>query len=274
MTSFTCRKIVEIIGEKLGVALQPENADTFKIGDAETPVARVAVTMLPTLEVLRQAVAQGCNFVITHEPLFYGHLDETADLEHENDAVWKFKRDFIERHKLVLWRFHDLMHSVQPDMITSGMAEKLGWCAFQNPEDEQLFVLPTTTLGDLAQQLCDKLGIATLRVVGDANWIVAKIALSPGCPAFESHRHSLQNPEVEVLILGEAREWETVPYAADAAASGMRKALIILGHVASEQGGMESTTRWLQKLLPDVKFDYIPTPEDFWTPKAEVSARH
>ena len=30
---------------------------------------------------------------------------------------------------------------------------------------------------------------------------------------------------------------------------------------------MKSTTRWMQKLMPAVEFDYIPTPEAF-TPEA------
>ena len=173
MPSFTCREIVEIISRSLNAAPHSEGADTFKMGDAQTPVTRVAVTMLPTLEVLQKAVAQGCNFVIAHEPLFYGHHDATDELERENDAVWKFKRDFIESHKLVVWRFHDLMHSVQPDMITFGMAEGLGWLDFQNPKNEQLFRFAADNVG--------RFGAATPRQAENLQlcaWWAMRIGLS------------------------------------------------------------------------------------------------
>ena len=81
----------------------------------------------------KTAVQSGfCNFVIAHEPLFYGHRDETAQLERENDDVWKLKRDFLAQNELVVWRFHDLPHWQKPDAISSGMADELGWRGYQS----------------------------------------------------------------------------------------------------------------------------------------------
>ena len=45
---------------------------------------------------------------------------------------------------------------------------------------------------------------------------------------------ALEMQNVEVLILGETREWETVEYVSDAISEGKHKALIILGHILSE----------------------------------------
>ncbi len=42
-------------------------------------------------------------------------------------------------------------------------------------------------------------------------------------------------------MIGEAREWETVEYVADAVSSGRRKALIILGHVPWSRTGWRSS---------------------------------
>lgn len=267
MSSFTARQIVELISRNMGVAPQDDTVDTFKSGDEETLVQGIAVTMMPTLEVLQHAAERRHNFVIAHEPAFYGHQDETAQLEREKDEVWVRKRDFIARHNLVLWRFHDAPHLAHPDMILSGMTDELGWRAFQNPQDNRLFRLPTTTLGDLAQQIRDTLGIRCLRVVGDETLEASRVALSPGFPGFESQRQLLQNPDVEVLVMGEAHEWETIAYAADAGAAGLRKALLVLGHIPSEQGGMKAITRQLQALLPQLPVEFIATPEPFWTPR-------
>ena len=81
--------------------------------------------MFATMDVLRKAVKKNCNFIIVHEPLYYNHLDNTEQFQ--NDSVYLEKKKFIDDHKLVVWRFHDYIHHIQPDGILSGMVEKLGW---------------------------------------------------------------------------------------------------------------------------------------------------
>src|SRR5437763_8112306 len=71
----TAREVVTEIQKQVGVEWQKDTVDTFKAGDPETPVTGIAVTMMATLDVLQRASAQGLNFVITHEPTFYSHLD-------------------------------------------------------------------------------------------------------------------------------------------------------------------------------------------------------
>ena len=84
--------------------------DTFKDGEGDTPVTGVAVTMMATMDVLKRAVAAGANFVITHEPTFYGHLDQLTTLEGEHDAMTAAKRAYIAEHHLVVLRLHDHWH--------------------------------------------------------------------------------------------------------------------------------------------------------------------
>jgi hypothetical protein len=67
------------------------------------------------------------------------------------------------------------------------------------------------------------------------------------------------------LLVGETREWETVEYAADAVSQGRNKALIVIGHVPSEQGGMEECTRWLKQFVKPVPVEFVATKEPFWT---------
>ena len=83
----------------------------------------------------------------------------------------------------------------------------------------------------------------------------------------ERETHALERDDVEVLLLGETREWETVEYAADAATQGKRKALIVIGHIPSEQAGMEECTRWLQTFVTGVKIEFVPAKQPFWLPK-------
>ena len=48
---------------------------------------------------------------------------------------------------------------------------------------------------------------------------------------------------------------------------GKQKFLIILGHIPSEQAGMEEGTRWLKTFVTEVPIPFIPAREPFWSPK-------
>jgi len=265
--SITARQVIERIQKNVGVPWSEPTVDTFKAGDPDTPVTCIATTMMATFDVLQRAAAAGCNLVITHEPTFYGHLDNTAELAKENDAVLAAKEQFIKEHHMVVWRFHDHWHMRHPDGIQTGMIEALGWEKYHAPDNYNLFVIPETTVGQLAAWLKNRLGIRTLRVVGDPNMKVTKIALNPGYPGFPAERHTLQRDDVEALVMGEGLEWETIEYGADAVAEGRHKALIILGHIPSEQAGMDFCARWLKGFITEVPVRFIAAKEPFWSPK-------
>jgi hypothetical protein len=58
-----------------------------------------------------------------------------------------------------------------------------------------------------------------------------------------------------------------VEYVADAVAVGQKKALIIIGHIPSEQAGMEEFARWLRTVVKDVPVTFVATTDPFWAPK-------
>jgi putative NIF3 family GTP cyclohydrolase 1 type 2 len=267
----TAAEVVAAIQEHIGVPWKTETVDTFKAGSPETRVTGVAVTMMATLDVLQRAAAKGENLIITHEPTFYNHLDRPEGMD-ESDAVWKEKRAFIEKNGLVVWRFHDHWHLRKPDGILAGMVQALGWEKYQSAENAHLFTVPETTLEKLAVDVAKRLETPVLRVVGNPEMKVTKLALSPGSSGFQRETHALEMDNVEVLLVGETREWETAEYAADAASEGRKKALIVIGHVPSEQAGMEECARWLKTFVKNVQIEFVATKQPFWTP-AERSAR-
>jgi putative NIF3 family GTP cyclohydrolase 1 type 2 len=187
--------------------------------------------------------------------------------EKENDAVLMAKRAFIETHHLVVWRFHDHWHAHKPDGIEAGMVHALGWQKFEDPNNQYLFNVPNTTLEKLAAEIKRKLGIRVMRVVVDPNLRITKLAPAPGASGFGTHAGALEMPGVQALVIGETREWETVEYVADAMAEGKQKSLIILGHIPSEQAGMEECARWLKTFLSEVPITFVPAREPFWSPQ-------
>ena len=262
----TARQVVKMIQDNIGIPWQKETVDTFKAGNPDTPVTGIAVTMMATMDVLERAAANHENFVITHEPTFYNHLDVPEEMP-QTDPVWAEKRAFIEKHNMVVWRFHDHWHERKPDGILVGMVHVLGWEKYQRKDVPYFFNLPETTVAKLAQETATKLGSSVLRVVGNPDMKVTKIALSPGAAGFVRETQALERDDIEVLLLGETREWETVEYAADAVTEGKRKALIVIGHIPSEQAGMEECTRWLKTFVSNVKIEFVPAKQPFWLPK-------
>ena len=259
----TARELVAEIQKQVGVEWQKDTVDTFKAGNPDTVVTGVAVTMMATMDVLQRASAKGLNFVITHEPTFYAHLDTPEGIA-ESDPVWAEKRAFIEKHGLVVWRFHDHWHMRKPDGIEAGMVHALAWEKFQRPDNQFLFTLPETTLKDLAAQVAKKLDSSVLRVVGEPEMKVTKVGFSPGAAGSQTEIHALEQDDVQVLMVGETREWETVEYASDAVSEGRKKALIVIGHVPSEQPGMEECTRWLKGFVKGVPVEFVPAKQPFW----------
>jgi putative NIF3 family GTP cyclohydrolase 1 type 2 len=259
------RQIVAEIQKQVGVEWKQDTVDTFKAGNPDTPVTGIAVTMMATMDVLQRASAKGLNFIITHEPTFYAHLDTPEGIA-QDDPVWAEKRAFIEKHGLVVWRFHDHWHMRNPDGIEAGNIHALGWEKYQTPGDQYLFVIPETTVKELAKQVATKLGSSVLRVVGDPEMKVSKVGFSPGAAGSESEMRALERDKVQVLMVGETREWETVEYAADAVSEGHKKALIVIGHIPSERPGMEECTRWLKGFVRDVPVEFVPAKQPFWLP--------
>ncbi|HLZ13484.1 MAG TPA: Nif3-like dinuclear metal center hexameric protein [Candidatus Acidoferrum sp.] len=256
----TAGEVVDRIKKNLGVEWKSETVDTFKAGDANAKVTGIATTMMATLDVLQRAAAKGDNLIITHEPTFFDHLDNSKELPMgENDPVLAEKRKFIEEHHLVIWRFHDHWHRNTRDGILAGQVHALGWEKYQDAANPYLFTIPETTVGQLSGDIQKKLGIYVMRVVGDRDMKVKRIAYAPGSSGFHREAGALEMPDVDLLLTGETREWETVEYVADAIAEGRHKALIILSHVPSEQFGMDECAKWLKTFVTEVPIEFVPT---------------
>jgi len=246
----TAGDVVRRIQKGVAVPWREQTVDTLKSGTMETPVTGIATTFMSTLEVLQKAVAEGKNMIITHEPTFYLGDDSTATTA--NDPTVLAKKAFIEKHNIVIFRFHDHWHMRRPDGIRVGMMKALGW---ENGMPEGL------TLRELAAAVKKRLGIRAVRVIGDPGMKAGRIALGPGYANLQGSMRQLAN--ADVLVIGEAREWEVYEYVQDQIASGQKKGLIVLGHAISEEGGMKEAAEWVRGFVPEVPVGHVPAGELF-----------
>lgn len=259
----TAQDVIDRIRKNVGVPWRDQTVDTIKSGSAGTRVTGIATTMMATLDVVERAAAAGRNMVITHEPTFYSHEDKTDVLR--DDPIYQYKQSFLDRHQMVVFRFHDHWHAHRPDGIATGMVRALGWEANADSNHPGLFRFDGITLAALARQIEGKLKIRCMRVVGDPALPVHTVAGNWG---YAGSLRPFTRPDLDVLVIGEAREWELIEYAADTVTAGKKKGLIVLGHIPSEQAGMIWCAEWLKTFISEVPVEFVAAAEPFWSPNA------
>ncbi len=256
----TIQAVIDLILADMHVPTLPQTVDVVVSGDPAQDVTGIVTTFVASHEVLQRAVDAGANLVISHETAFYNHQNRTDWLT--DDPVYQAKKQFADAHGLVIWRSHDYWHRRQPDGIVIGMLRALDWTAYSDPATPTLITLPPTRLGDLVAHVQAKLGSGRMLVIGDADQVCTKVALSVGFSGVERHIEAL-NGAADVVIAGEVHEWETAEYVRDAQYQGLNKALIVTGHAVSEEAGMAYLAEWLRERLPDLPITHLPSGDPF-----------
>jgi putative NIF3 family GTP cyclohydrolase 1 type 2 len=259
--SLSAGQVVERIKQNLGVPWREGPTDTFKTGEASTPITGIATTVMSTFDVIKKAAAAKKNMVITHEPTFWTGNDSVQGFV--NDAVYQQKLQFIRDNNIVVWRFHDNLHARQPDMTSVGLAQAIGWEKYASKTESRVYDLPRVTLRDVARDIEKRLKLPVIRVIGDPQATVTRGALMQGTAPFHA---ATVFPNVDVIVAGEQREWEGVEYAFDANTAGQKKGLILIGHWVSEDQGMRLCAEWLKSFVTEVPVEWIPAGDPFWRP--------
>lgn len=232
--------------------------DTFKLGDPSTPVTGVATCWQATFEVLRKAAARKLNLIITHEPTFWNHLDDTKAVQ--EDPVYRAKRAFAERNNLVLWRFHDHWHQVSPDPIFAAFTRQLGW-ERSGSGFNATYQLPKVPLVAVARQVQERLGTRSVRIVGDPQQPISRVAVAAHTLSF--CLSSLGN--ADAVLMGEPREFDTFEYFRDAHALGLPRSIIGISHDRLEEWGMrEPCADWVRSFVSEVPVAPVAVDDWFW----------
>jgi putative NIF3 family GTP cyclohydrolase 1 type 2 len=261
-TPIAAEEVIERIKKNIGVAWKPDSIDTVKAGNPSTIAKGIVTTSMATMAVLQQAVKRGANVVITAQPTFYGRADVPAA---RPDSVFTRKNEFITRNNLVIFRLSEHWRQRQPDPRAQGIANALRWAKYQSAGDPLRFEIPTLRLDALVRNVKNALqSRAGIRVVGDPGSRVQRVGLLPGTTPIQAALNML--PNVDVIIAGEVREWESVEYARDKVFSGEKKGLILVGRIVSEEPGMEVCANWLKTFVSEVPIRHISAGDPYWRP--------
>lgn len=257
-------KIQEVIDRIVSYhgALPPgqETCDGFKSGDPTAQCTGIVTSVQASIDVIRRTAELGANLLIVHEPTYYTHMDATDWLA--RDPVFEEKKRLLAEAGIAVWRDHDHIHAHQPDGIMAGFAAEMGWTNYleQDHGFRSTFLLPQTTAREIALQMKRKLGLNAVRFIGSGDLPVSRVAMVGHIIGKQEEvTERIRREEIDVAIALESLDWTTNSYIRDAGQLGMAKALILAGHMNTEELGMKWAVKWLQELVPEIPIQFVPS---------------
>ncbi len=232
--------------------------DRLHYGAPDRPVRKAAVCFKLTLANLDEALAWGADIIIPHEPLYPRYDGRMA--ADETDPVIRAMHDRLEQSGVALFRLHDHAHLHTDDFIHRGFLRKLDLAV--KPEVEiirlgfrQYELLQPMTVRELAALTAQRLNTRP-RLAGSIDTPVTKMILALGGIGDLGYE-VLSRADAQLLITGELNELGCAFYANEAAALGMNKAFMVLGHCESEWAGMEYLADRFGQQCPELEVRYF-----------------
>lgn len=234
--------------------------------DLEQNVTRIVTCVYPSIDVIKEAIAFGANFIISHESLFWNHGDHVDWLEANKNKTYQIKENLLKENHIVVWRDHDYIHSGIPvgdldikytDGIFYGFAKEMNWLRYASGNQSCLdtYKIPQTTAKDLANFLIQKMNLNGTRIIGNPNAKVSKVTIP--FHIFGDAKDDITDMDqdkVDVFLTMELVDFTLTEYVKDSAQAGRDKAIITLGHFNFEEQGMKYMPHW----LPDALQEKIP----------------
>lgn len=230
-----------------------KTCDIISVGSPENKVTGIVTTFMATYDVIQEAIRLGANFIITHEPTWFTGMDETEWCR--EDSVYLAKRKYLEENNITVWRLHDHMHlGSDTDYIYAGLLNEIGWREYLQTDEKEpwVYVIPETTVGELAEFFKQKLNMNTVQIVGSPEMKVRRVGIlvGGGSLGFGVEAMPMQVMErngLDLMIVGDITEWTICAYINDAYQMGFNRAMLTLGHERSEEAGMKHLAPWLQE---------------------------
>lgn len=274
----TAQQIIERMKKNLGVPWNDPSADIFYAGKPDNVITGVATTWTPSLDVLRHAIAGKKNMIITRESPYWLHETSTPEFsgagapfsraQRASDSTYQFKQDFIAKNNLVIYRFYDNWNACKLDGQLHALITALVWDKYRKGDvgssKHAYFELPASSLELLIATIRRQLKVRAMRVLGDPQSSVRRIALTHGFLLVPGLEEVLAGMDVDVVVTGEPVEWEAFPYYEDWISAGKGKAMIILGSEASEEPGSGAVAAWMKSFISEVPVEWLPAGEPFW----------
>ena len=255
-----CKEIIQVIEAAFprGAALDFDNVGLLA-GRTEKEVNRIYLALDATDHVIECAEKAGADMLITHHPLIFSPIKRVTD------------EDFIGRRIVRLIRNDISYYAMHTNYDVLGMAELSGHIldirnarvldvtAAENGEEQGIGRIGNLekpmSLAECCTYVRHRLKLVSLKVFGDMDQTVYRIAVSPG--AGKSAIPAAIEKGADVLVTGDIGHHDGL----DAVAQGL--AVIDAGHYGTEYIFMDDMKRFLADKLPGLEVDTAPVIHPF-----------
>nr|WP_288978158.1 Nif3-like dinuclear metal center hexameric protein [uncultured Blautia sp.] len=249
-------EVIQKIEEKhVKLDTRQRSCDGVVYGGTERECTGIVLTCCPTVRMIKEAVRLGYNMILCHEPAFYHGWDETDRIQ--ETWICQEKKRLLDQNGILIYRDHDHVHQEKPDMVFSGIIQKLGWEKYRTSNEffpTSKYVIPETTLEELGQYVADKMKIDGIRIIGEPAMKVRNVGLMAhffGGPEDQELIREIERNDYDVIIPGEIVDWTIGEYIQDSNALGRKRGMLNVGHFNLEEPGMEMMEGWLKDAVAD-----------------------
>ena len=253
-----CRDIMKVIETTYPkhAALEWDNVGLL-VGRIEKEVKKIYVALDATDEVIDDAILRGADMLITHHPLLFSPLKQITDKHFIGSRVVK-----LLQHDISYYAMHTNYDVLGMAELSGTILGLRGTEVLEVTDMEQMEgigrvgSLPCEmTLQECCELVKEKFQLQTVKVFGDVNKVVKRVAISPG-----SGKHMTEfaiEKGADVFITSEIDHHEGI----DSVAQGM--AIIDAGHYGLEHIFIKDIAELLQVKLPRIEVITAPNMHPF-----------
>jgi dinuclear metal center YbgI/SA1388 family protein len=230
----------------LGLASSWDNAG-LQVGALIWPVETVWVALDPLPDVVSDACEANVDMLVTHHPLIFKPLN-AVDVATQEGAIIQS----AIHHSLAIYAAHTNLDTAEDGVndtlaLTIGLKDIAPFAASLEGDMQDFlrvgFLSEETTLKDFARRIKENLAADSVRIAGNANLKVNKVAICSGSGS--SLLSAFFVSESDVFVSGDLK------YHDARTVEGAGKGLVDIGHFASEHVMVEVFSKRLGQRLKD-----------------------
>ena len=240
--------------QKLGTWVDwDDKTDVILHGNPGVTVSSIAVTWLATDAVIREAADRGCNFIISHEGIFYPMFTKHAS----EQAHHTEKRRLLDEHGITVFRCHDVWDRVPNYGICDSWADFLGWEPVERDTQNYYKVcdvegLTGTAVADQILKKITPLGQTAVQMMGNLDVEVSRLAVGTGAI---TRLPEMQELGADILLVSDDGTHTTY---CGLWSFDLGIPVIIVCHSTSELPGMMALAEYVPTVFPGVDVHYLP----------------
>ena len=235
--------------------------DKILYGDPEKQCTGIVTTIYASIDVIKKAHELGANLIIAHEALLWNRGDHREWLEESNNQTYLAKKKLMDDYGIVVWRFHDYIHSGIPhndgyiDGIFYGLAQLTGWLDAKinyGPFGAVYIECDPTTPSKVGEKIIKAWNLNGLKCIGNMDAKVTKIMICGHVMEGGDSNSLIKRIDAEninLLIPLELIDFTLTEYIKDSGQLGYDRAIITPGHFNLEEPGMKYMTNWIDDAI-------------------------